>query len=660
VGKNMADIFLENTLEMLSIDLYINILLDPAVMDKFMHHYDEYQDEVFQGLKKQDLERGMENLAVALQKIPKPGRNPEEQEYITSYKNNIIKPKCENNLENVLQNKWGLLCFNYGFTAYREHADLFNNKSRNELKTDFRTKIIDLIEKEQQGEQLTNEEKTFIISYAHATINDIETFSKWQETEVYAEDYFIYNHVANNILTLNYSTPNIYIPQLLVSIIGTQKAKELEVKCIFTVVDAKDLDSTIVDNPAGTCQYDNEHKTSLIKINRDYVFGETNKTSAWNAIDTLWTIYHEIQHAAQREVMYNMDVEDECIIGWTKEVLARNYIGGDYYKNNYDNILAENDANLVGLWNAFNYLKENLPDFLSGYNEDIQYKLEHYEKGRKKNIQSDTRFRLESGALLGKDAHTLLDIIANEAITAEPDFLNLYPPLKTEYNDDGTLKSSIELVEDRNNRLKMLDEQKENLYSFFQQGQLSDQDYLTARYDLERDIKGVKETYDHLVTKNKQVPIEELVSDIFQLDEYINDNIPQEEIDFIKLTRIKQLSNFEFKDEKDIALAKATFNVLIGQKILARNNARKEMLNKKISIADWIKIEASIAPLHFHESALFENIIRHEKQKEKSIIDVVKEHLVTSKDRLLASIKTNKDKDINTTEKEAEVNGKQI
>lgn len=164
--------------------------------------------------------------------------------------------------------------------------------------------------------------------------------------------------------------------------------------------------------------------------------------------DIINTIFHEVRHAVQYNDINNNTLKNISEYDMIKEQLIRkaDFI---FYDINYDSITAEIDARVEGRKKMYQYLQSlgiSIEQILEGdteYNKKAKMAYEEYvheETDRLEN--SNKEFKVNFSDVKS------LDSIFDELITKHPKLIQENPILKYEYNEDGTRKSSIEMLQE--------------------------------------------------------------------------------------------------------------------------------------------------------------------------------------------------------------------
>lgn len=161
----------------------------------------------------------------------------------------------------------------------------------------------------------------------------------------------------------------------------------------------------------------------------------------------LQIIFHEIVHAMQSEVVdkilpyeenkrYNLQIYMITLENMLKK------IDKDFYDTNYKKVYKEKNADKVGLYYAMVYLKKYIPE---------SYKKHDKNKINKTFQEYDIDYYNTYIECLGSTENYFetMDVLVKTAIIKNKKILDKYPVLKLGYNEDGTNKNIIELIEQR-------------------------------------------------------------------------------------------------------------------------------------------------------------------------------------------------------------------
>lgn len=155
------------------------------------------------------------------------------------------------------------------------------------------------------------------------------------------------------------------------------------------------------------------------------------------------TIFHEVRHVVQNMAMKTDSIKlyKKWVYIMTLETITRK-VSPEFYYDNYNHLLKENDAQAYGLKSALQTIK------------DININLYNlYDKGKlQKQIKKyDDNFYKSDLEILGLQGSAIktLDTMTEVYICKHIKLLNKHPILKLAYNEDGTRKDIRQLLKDR-------------------------------------------------------------------------------------------------------------------------------------------------------------------------------------------------------------------
>lgn len=160
---------------------------------------------------------------------------------------------------------------------------------------------------------------------------------------------------------------------------------------------------------------------------------ERNNTSIAFLANEIITVFHELQHARQMD-MVRSGISSKEILQFAKEsalleLANRNnslsYFG-EYYEKNHDVLFIENNANAISVAMFFDVIKNNIKMNTLYINELT------------KKLNTNIAYSLNP------EIQDMCDDIIEPYI--DSNLLTVYPILQKEYNMDGTRKSSKQLV----------------------------------------------------------------------------------------------------------------------------------------------------------------------------------------------------------------------
>ena len=230
---------------------------------------------------------------------------------------------------------------------------------------------------------------------------------------------------------------------------------------------------------------------------------------------SIQSVLHEVVHSFQDEKMqrdYNKlnakQAKDMYIMGM--EDIIRN-VNPEFYKKNYTFLLGENDAEKNGLVCAMHVLgvyNKKIYNFFDKYM--IEERIKKYDGIINQNEKEIFGIKMDKSKNL-----IFMEFVTREVLKKSTKFLDNYPALKIAYHEDGTQKSTLELLEDRKLRI----EQSKGL---------------------ENDsINDINELFSTIIN-NRDMCRNDRIDEIVNLEEYIvSNNIQDEYVYELLCTRMK-------------------------------------------------------------------------------------------------------------------------
>lgn len=161
----------------------------------------------------------------------------------------------------------------------------------------------------------------------------------------------------------------------------------------------------------------------------------------------LQTVFHEVVHSRQYNDLYTKAKENDYDGDMYKMALETIVHRGypQFYKENYTSQVREYKAEYLGLEEALKALKTKImQDFTEEEKKDILNEWLQID-GKDKYGEGD------SIKFAGKDENAIafVDYATKQYIEARPDTINEMPILQRAYNEDGSKKDIIQLLQDR-------------------------------------------------------------------------------------------------------------------------------------------------------------------------------------------------------------------
>lgn len=345
----------------------------------------------------------------------------------------------------------------------------------------------------------------YFTNFINSTINDDYPFKRSKNVDDLALDYVVYHNIAKIIID-NYKE---HIETAL-KVIGLEKIRELNIMARIDILDLNSKDVT--ENASHEVIKGKHHITISERLINNYKKEYHKKDLA----KIIAIVYHEAQHAYQYEQYYNSDLINYKILLWSKEELARNSLGDKYYRENYHSYIYESDANYVGWKNAQLYFNETLKDY--SLDEYFKDNMNIYKAKRKKPYHKDIK-NIAGQGVVEYEAASLLNVITALCVKKDPSLLKIFPILRVEYNNDGSIKTAVEKIKDKELLTRKLEEE----YMFDQHNFLNNlitkEEIEEKKVSFESNKFDINRMYDFILTRFVDNHIDAL---LLEVDSLIN------------------------------------------------------------------------------------------------------------------------------------------
>lgn len=324
---------------------------------------------------------------------------------------------------------------------------------------------------------------------------------------------------------------------------------------------------------------------------------------------------HEIRHAYQYEQLMNNNIDNPESLLWLKEVLVRDYLyqsnNDKFYTDNYYNVFTEQDAYIYGR----NFFIEMLNRYLKFDSDTKKLYVEFEEqKGnfpyREKNMFA--QFKDLNDETLFKIGTSYIIELFNEIVkTLSPEFIK-NSMLKYEYNLDGTKKTYMELMKDKEEHKKN-GEDLDYLYDFIIK---CDYNLQIQMYSYELNSKDISSTDKKDIINNLNSIYEKFLLNY----------------EVVHLLYSKKIQEIESK-LKSLAL---DTNMPLLDKAKLENELHKELVmymnieQQLLSNVEKFKMDQQI--FKTQQELYFANLsLIDEYKKDKGIIDIIENGVVVDK-----------------------------
>lgn len=179
-------------------------------------------------------------------------------------------------------------------------------------------------------------------------------------------------------------------------------------------------------------------------------------------------IGHEVVHGVQNSMIRNGEVDgidisniELAYLMALEELTRRGF--PEFYSENYDNLITENNAEANGLRLATGFLKAWAPQAFGTIDEEkVQEVFDKYREN------SENRERIVLGKKIKKEnVHMVMENAARVMLRKNPKLLQDYPILKVAYNEEGIRKCVTRLLDERETRIKKDESIAEKANSLF-------------------------------------------------------------------------------------------------------------------------------------------------------------------------------------------------
>lgn len=254
---------------------------------------------------------------------------------------------------------------------------------------------------------------------------------------------FVRDSMQTKIESLSKDEVDIYIRYFANK---TAKKFGLDNKVVVEVLEEGQFKEKYDDNSFGMCSPNNDGTYNVAyNISRlyEHLMSEDKNKYKYKFLFVIQTIFHEMRHVMQN-VAISLDSKKlykKSLYIMAMETITRK-ISPKFYKENYNNLLKENDANKVGLQMALETIQDMNPKLYVLYNQ----------KGIKKQMNKyDQNFYDAEFDIYGSKGDTIksLDVWTYCYVTDYPEILQRYPILKIKYNEDGKPKDILQMLRER-------------------------------------------------------------------------------------------------------------------------------------------------------------------------------------------------------------------
>lgn len=262
-------------------------------------------------------------------------------------------------------------------------------------------------------------------------------------------EFRLYNTLVDQLFQFKIGKMNREETSIFIKFFATKLACELKIddKISVEVLDEEKykekFKSSVKDINLGICVH-NQDSTHTVAYNVSEIEKNINGEKDYKLLYGLQTVFHEIRHAFQnvaisQDGFYNKSL---YIMAMESVIKANN---SKFYKDNYDNLLIENDADKAGLQLALSTIKERNPKLYTFSQAAIEEKMKEY----------DNNFYNSDMVMWGSKASAIkaLDAFVEVFVSKNPEILKQYPILKVAYKENGERKDILQMLQEREDLL---------------------------------------------------------------------------------------------------------------------------------------------------------------------------------------------------------------
>lgn len=233
----------------------------------------------------------------------------------------------------------------------------------------------------------------------------------------------------------------------------------------------------------------------IIKENTIYLQKEHLLKLKFKNIGILRTIFHEVTHAAQRNMLENNEINYKTYLLIMEQIIVME-MNDEYYSDNYGYLFEEVDARINAEFELFGYLKEHAAHILDVEFDEILENIESCEK------DFNVLFRIVNKKEF--DREELFDRIMKR----KTQYLEIFPILNFYYSSDGSKITLGEIIL-RDNEVPSNSADIKLCKKLKKLDSLIMKNRRGSRYNLERDIESLKKLR---LTEEEQVEIQNLIN----------------------------------------------------------------------------------------------------------------------------------------------------
>ena len=287
------------------------------------------------------------------------------------------------------------------------------------------------------------------------TVEMLEEVTKWCSDNVNSlnigdeDQYYLYMLASKYLIQIKIGRWNDNDVTVVINTLAKISASEMNIdqEVNVKILSDEEYQSWIKNSNSKAVCIDNGDDTYTV-VYSPKVVEKIKSNNPDDFINGLQSVFHEVVHAQQGSVIHKAEINGQTI-EWSGntyraalETIVRQ-INPDFYDNNYDSLFKENQAHFIGLEKALAYIKILNPKLYELYDaKEMEDRLQRY-----LNKTKDNRDMTYGNITARGDA--LIDRICSLYIKEHPEEIKRYPVLQRAYNEDGSKKDIIQLLQDR-------------------------------------------------------------------------------------------------------------------------------------------------------------------------------------------------------------------
>lgn len=262
------------------------------------------------------------------------------------------------------------------------------------------------------------------------------------------DEYKLYNILINYAMRVKKENLNKTEASIFIYFFAKKNIMDLGIDNFVSVevLEQAEYEKNYGKNSQGICFSDKDNKYKVAYS--QYVVKNLMSSNKYDILRGMQTVFHEIRHVVQRMAIKidSNKLYKKWVYVIILEAITRK-VNSKFYRDNYQHLLGENDAQKYGLKLALQTIKEIDINLYNLYDKNkISNQIKKY----------DNNFYKSNLEILGVQGSAIktLDTMTEIYISKHSELLDKYPVLKLGYNEDGTRKDIKQLLKDRDEILK--------------------------------------------------------------------------------------------------------------------------------------------------------------------------------------------------------------